>query len=101
MTTPYSEIFEDDSSSDDNIKNIEAHGCGDTSINNDLPPHEQFLRISNNDHSVESTDKLLGMKVKLPHKGEMREGCITNRKRNSDGILIGTENNNPILDTRE
>ena len=41
------------------------------------------------------------MKVKIPHKGEMREGYITACKRNSDGILIGIENNNPILDTRE
>lgn len=81
---------------------IKAHGGGGNTTDNDLPPHAQFLCTSNNDHSsVENTDKLLGMKVKFPHKGETREGCITNCKRNSDGILIGTENNNTIHDTQE
>ena len=50
---------------------------------------------------MEYTDKLLGMKVKIPQKGEICEDFITNHKRNSDGSLIGTEHINPILDTRE
>ena len=90
---PYDDIFTDDEFTDDEFQYLEA---------NNLPSHDDFLAAPENDHpSVNSTDKLLGMRLKLPHKGEMLEGCITGRKRNSDGLLIGTENSNPILDTRK
>lgn len=41
------------------------------------------------------------MEVQLSHKSEILEGTICNRKRTSDGLLVGTENRSPILETRE
>lgn len=67
-----------------------------------LPSHDNFLAEPENSHpSINSTDKLLGMRLKNSHKGEMLGGCATGRERNSDGLLVETENTNPILDTRE
>ena len=48
---------------------------------------------------MESHDKYIGLKVTLPHQGEMLEGTVTERLKNADGSLIGTANDNPILDT--
>ena len=42
------------------------------------------------------------MKVPLPHpKGEMQQATVKRRKKNDDGTLRGTSNDNPLLDTRE
>ena len=49
---------------------------------------------------VESEDNLIGCRVSLPHLGEMQEVVVKRRKRNEDGTLVGTANNNPMLDTR-
>ena len=49
---------------------------------------------------VESEDNLIGSRVSLPHLGEMQEVVVKRRKRNEDGTLVGTANNNPLLDTR-
>ena len=50
--------------------------------------------------SKELQDKYVGIRVLLPRGDSMNEGVILNRKRTADGkLLVGKENNNPILDT--
>ena len=50
---------------------------------------------------LEINDNLIGTKVDLPHPdGELKEATIKLRKRAHDGNLIGTKNDNPVLDTR-
>ena len=83
---PYTDVFVEDAP----IEEIEY-----VSPNNS-PYHDDFV----NDSSV-SNDKILGMKLSLPHGGEQLEGRIVSRKRDSSGNLIGTHNNNPSQDTRE
>ena len=85
---PYSKLFEGDDNIEDNIQYLNP---------NNSPYHEDFI---DND-TFASTDKMLGMKVQLPHQGDQLQGSISSRKRDSSGNLIGTENTNPILDTRE
>ena len=85
---PYSELFEGDDDIEDNIQYLNP---------NNSPYHEEFI---DND-LVESTDKMLGVKVQLPHRGNQLEGSIRSRKRDPSGNLIGTESTNPILDTRQ
>ena len=41
------------------------------------------------------------MKFVLPRAGEQLEGRNVSRKRDNSGNLIGTENSNPALDTRQ
>lgn len=48
----------------------------------------------------ESSNKYIGMKIQLPHNGRIKEGRVVRRKRNSDGTLMGTYNDNPLLYTR-
>ena len=51
---------------------------------------------------MESNDKYIGTKIPLPHQsGEKMQATVKHRKRNHDGTLRGTANDNPILDTRE
>ena len=82
-------MFENDGTDDDTVAYLDT--------NQTSPYHEDFVDTQ----SVLSTDKLLGMKLQLPHKGEQLEGRVTSRKRDSAGNLIGTSNSNPILDTRQ
>ena len=49
---------------------------------------------------VEDHDKMLGTRIPFTFMGETIEGVVKGRKRNSDGTLVGTENKNPILDSR-
>ena len=48
--------------------------------------------------SAENSDKLIGLKVNFNLDGAT-EDTIKYRKRTSDGLLVDTENPNPILDT--
>ena len=50
--------------------------------------------------SAASNDKFIGCEVKLPVNGEALTGSIRERKRNADGMLIGTADPNPLLDSR-
>jgi hypothetical protein len=49
----------------------------------------------------ETGDTFLGAEILLPRGGVMTKARVTSRKRDMDGNLKGTANNNPILDTRE
>ena len=52
------------------------------------------------DITPETGDEYVGAEVNLPRGGVMRSGKVTGRKRSADGSLLGTRNDNPILDTR-
>ena len=51
--------------------------------------------------AMESNDKILGLAIQLPHDGENLQGIVKRRKRNAEGMLIGTADDDPVLDTRE
>ena len=58
---------------------------------------EQF----NDVFAEELKDRYIGVKVLLPQHGNLQEAQVLSRKRSSDGkMLIGTENANPLLDSR-
>ena len=92
---PYEHIFEEDELDEEDILPQELDS-------NENPIHrldaEEFLQ--NDPPYVENTDEHIGMQVSLPYKGELRLGHILRRKRNESGELIGTQNENPIMDTR-
>ena len=95
--SPYDSIFDfDDDLDDEDIEFQDIDAAGNIISK---PYVEDFI------HSeapyMESHDKHIGLKVALPHQGEMLEGTVTERLKNADGTLIGTANDNPILDTRE
>ena len=51
--------------------------------------------------NAEIDDKWINTQVPISHGGEVLHGTVKRRKRDGDtGLLIGTHNNNPILDTR-
>ena len=43
-------------------------------------------------------DDFKGKHIEIPHDGEIKTGTIIGRKRNADGVLIGTSNENPVDD---
>ena len=94
-TDPYDNIFEDDDLDDEDILPQEINGAGEPVIRADA---EQFLQ--NDPPFAETSDEHVGMTIDLPYKGEKRRGTIVRRKRNESGELIGTANENPIMDTR-
>ena len=49
----------------------------------------------------ESSDEYINLEVTLPHQGELKPGRVVERLKNADGTLLGTANQNPILDTRQ
>ena len=49
----------------------------------------------------ETGDIFLGAEILLPRGGLLTKACVTTQKRDLDGNLKGTANENPILDTRE
>ena len=92
---PYDSLFDDDELDNADIDFQEVDENGDIIYK---PDAESFL--PSDAPILEATDEHIGLKVTLPHQGEMVEGTVTSRKRNADGTLIGTQNNNPILDSR-
>ena len=88
---PFDSIFEDDLLDDDEIDPIE----GDAK----KPDVDDFMSPS--DAAIaEQSDKHIGLELDLPYKGEIRKGTVVARKRKHDGSLIGTEHENPALDSR-
>ena len=49
------------------------------------------------DITPETGDEYVGAEVNLPRGGVMTSGKVAGRKRNADGSLQGTRNENPIL----
>ena len=82
---PYSDIIIDDD--DGNIEHQEDFKPDIDDINNDLP-------------YVENDDKYIGQHLALPKGDKMMSAEVVCHKRNFDGTLVGTENKNPILDSR-
>jgi hypothetical protein len=81
---------------------------GMPNIMENVPKHEQYL-----DDDMEPVtpipeadetnpvdyDKYVAMKVQIPVGDSMMFGTVKNRKRDTEGNLIGRTNQNPILDT--
>ena len=92
---PYANMFELD---DLDIEDVESQEYDDEG-NVIYRPELDVL-----DHDapyLELNDNLIGTKVDLPHPdGELKEATIKSRKRAHDGNLIGTKDDNPVLDTR-
>ena len=92
---PYENIFEDDELDDEYILLQEKGENGEEYTRIDLDEMEHDSPYA------EEGDRYIGMKVPLPHpKGEMQQATVKRRKKNDDGTLRGTSNDNPILDTR-
>ena len=49
----------------------------------------------------ETRDTFLGVEILLPRGGVLTKARVTSQKRDVDGNLKGTANDNPILDTHE
>ena len=59
------------------------------------------LEAGKEEVTPEEADNYIGAEVTLPHQGDMKAGKVTRRVRSEDGTLIGRENPNPLLDTRQ
>ncbi len=46
-------------------------------------------------------DTYLNTEISVPQWGTLMKGCVTSRKRDTDGNPVGLANANPILDTHE
>lgn len=91
----YDLIFEPDDLSDQDI----VFNWLDDDGNPMYKPDAELFHTRDSPH-LEANDKFVGTEVCLPHDGVKKFGTVVSRKRDSDGMLIGTENQNPILDTR-
>ena len=71
----------------------------------DLEPDEPdviYDSISERDELLDDAyDRYLGAELQLDRGGELLSGIVKRRKRDIDGTLVGTSNNNPMLDARE
>ena len=62
---------------------------------------QKHLRVPDIDNvTPEDQDNYVGAKLSLSFGGTMRAGQVKSRARNASGELVGTKNDNPILDTR-
>lgn len=50
---------------------------------------------------TEDNDNLVDTKIPLQHKGEIQQGEVVNRKRDTSGLCIGTHHINPTINSRE
>ena len=81
---PYESLFDEDSLPDENTDLMYTKEGKE----NDSP-------------YTEDKDKLINTKVQLPKDGINQEGRVSSRNRDETGMLIGTVNSNPLLDSRE
>ena len=90
----YDNLFESDSLDDEFIdpQEVDEYGNPIHIPDADLPVNDAAL--------VENDDSIIGIKVPLPHGGELLEGTVRKRKRTPDGELVGTANPNLALDSR-
>lgn len=91
---PYSNLFEDDELDDEDIEFQERRQDGT------LFDRPELDDISSDPPIAERTDNLIGVQASLPHpSGTMQNATVVGRKRNHDGSLVGTHNENPLLNT--
>lgn len=81
---PYESLFDEDSLPDENTDLMDTKEGKE----NDSP-------------YTEDKDKLINTKVQLPKDGINQEGRVSSRNRDETGMLVGTVNSNPLLDSRE
>ena len=76
----------------------------DDETDNTLHEEEKLLKPLDDlvvEHpSAKSGDNFIGCKVQLPIEGELIEGEVKSHKRDSNGMLVGRRDKNPLLNTR-
>ena len=92
---PYEHIFPPDDLDDEDILPQEFDEKGEPILRFEA---DNFL--ASDPPFVETNDEHIGVQLNLPYKGELRRGTILRRKRNESGELVGTANENPLMDTR-
>lgn len=91
---PYAALFEEDDFDDEDIEFQERNTDGSNIFRPDLDSMDYDAPIA------EASDNFIGAKVSLPHpSGVLQQATVTQRKRNHDGTLVGTYNENPILNS--
>ena len=91
---PYDLLLDDDNLDDMDVEPQELDESGNIVQLNDLD--DEF-----DSAYMEKNDPIIGTRIQLPHEsGEAKEAVVIARKRNHDGTLIGTANDNPVLDSR-
>jgi hypothetical protein len=92
---PYESMFENDHLDDEDVEPQETDEYGNIVLRPELDNMDSEAPI------MEEHDTMIGARIPLPHNnGDMQEAQVKNRKRNHDGTLVGTQNDNPLLDTR-
>ena len=91
---PYDLLLDEDDLDDMDVEPQELDESGNVVQLNDLD--DEF-----DSAYMEKNDPIIGTRIQLPHEsGEAKEAVVIARKRNHDGTLIGTANDNPVLDSR-
>ncbi len=91
---PYESLFGPDSLDDEDIDPQEYDEFGNpVSIPNVDEPLDDSAFMENDDNIV-------GLKIPIERGGEVLEGTVKSRKRRPDGSLVGTANENIVLDSR-
>lgn len=91
---PYDNLFEDDEFDDEDIEFQERNNDGTPVFRPELDTLDCDAPIA------ETTDNFVGAQLNLPHpSGTLQQATVTGRKRNHDGTLVGTYNENPILNS--
>ena len=88
---PFDSIFDDDILNDENIEPIDP---------SHVKPDVDEMFSPRDSPVAEKKDEHIGVSLDLPFQGEMQRGKVVARKRSHDGNLIGTSNENPVLDSR-
>jgi len=75
---------------------------GDDDDDDEWALEKDLIRpATEDDYTPEAFDKYLSAEVLLPRGGEMMKATILERTRGHDGLPVGVQHSNPILDTRE
>ena len=82
---------------DDVLPHVDILGDMDDATDDDAVQ----LRADADEYTPEAFDKYLSAQIVTDRGGEMLRGTVKSRKRDNDGLPIGSSNPNPILDTRE
>jgi hypothetical protein len=72
----------------------------DETPENERYDEDEATILEDPDIDQNAMDEYLHSEVRLPIAGEMLQGKVIGRKRDSDGNMVGKSNSNPFLDTR-
>ena len=91
----YDTMFEEDRNNDEDL--IPQETFNESTLTH-IPDAEEYL--SSDNPIQEANDETIGTTIDLPVDGNILGGRIVSRKRDASGDLVGTKNQNPILDSR-